>query len=640
MMTALTLVIEFLACLGYGALALRLLGLHRAFTPAMHVSFAFAVGLGVLGWLLFPMGILGLFQDAWLWSALLFGAVSTPLLRDSLRNWQAVPLDTWGWCLATLIAVVLFFDFAEALMPPTDADSLAYHFNAPRRFLETGGIFHILRPLDGAIPYLIQMSYIPVLSLGGEQAMTLWCMLSGWMATVLLYALSREHLSVNYALTVALLFLSAPAVVYGAGTGQIEIRMTLFALVAAWATARSLQTNRMAFTVLAGMMVGFYIGAKYIGLLFAVACGLIVLLRKNWFRHGTVFTLVGILVGAQWYAWNAVHTGDPFFPVFFSFFGHDDLVLWNREHHRYFQENFMEIDRPLARTLLNYFLYPFIVTLDAPAATEARKVGLGPFGLLLLPFALIGLWRFRQNVIRHPLAIYAAVAFLFYTLWFMSGPSQRVRHLVPIYPFLLLCFAVAANRWAKPVYLQRPLYAALVVTILLQMGGVTLFGVKYVRAMAQKEDHNTYLAKNLSSYGPIPWVNANLSAGDHLFHSERQLNYYLDVSNFFGSANTQAAVDLESRGKDPYVLLQQLRSIGATHILTPLTRWEIWRGGKDWSACFMPLQHVKAKRIGSRTLPSTSTNQVTFVLHQLLPKTCQAKAGIGKMVSPSTAAHR
>lgn len=608
-MTALVPLIEILACLGFGAVVLRLLGLRDEPTGAARLLFAFTVGFGILGWLLFFLGVARLFQPMWLWGVLLLGAAGTPLLVPAARAVVWERLDAIGWLLMVLFAIVFAFDVAEALSPPADADTLAYHFATPRQFIRAGGIEFILRPPDGAVPHLVQMSYVPALALGGERALMLWTMLTGWAAVAMTYVLARPHLPRPWALGVALLVATLPITLYAAGSGQVETRMALFAMVSAWAAGRALAGGDIRFAVLSGLTAGFYLAAKYLGLLFAAAVGVVFLGHRRRFVLGVAFGAATVLAGFQWYAWNALHTGDPVFPMLFQWLGRDDLALWSKAQDLYFKSGFMEIDRPIARTFLNMLLYPFWVTLDAPPATEGKLVGLGPYGLLVLPFALLGAWRHRGAIRRGPLLSYAVVALLFYVLWFMTGSSQRVRHLLPLAPVFLILMTVAAERFTRDSGLRRPLIAALGLTIVIQMAGAGLVGLKFVRHLAGGENREAYLRKNVTLYAPVPWINAHLTLADYLFIGERQLFYFLDVPFLFASPFTQSAVDIRPEQADAARLHGQLCAAGLTHVL--LRRIEPDTPGYTPPAMdalsrtplLVRLHSFEARTVGLRTLP-------------------------------------
>ena len=329
------------AGLGLGALVLRVLGLDRDITPGEHWAVSFAIGFGVLGWLVFPIGIVGALSAGPLWGLLLVSSLGVVFLRNSGLPVLRENPDAVAKALLALLAGVMLLDLAEALVPPADADSLAYHFNWPKRFIEAGTIAFIPQAWIGAVPLLVQMTYIPPLALGGETALTLWTMASSWAGAALLVVFCRRHLSLNWSLAVALIYLTTPAIIFGGGSGQVEPKMTLFVMAGAWGVARSLETGRLSFAVLAGLAAGFFAGAKYMGLLYVAAAGLVILYQRGGWRAGlttgAVFGVAAIASGFQWYAWNAVHTGAPVFPMFFEWLGHDDLNYWTADYSVWFK---------------------------------------------------------------------------------------------------------------------------------------------------------------------------------------------------------------------------------------------------------------------------------------------------------------
>jgi hypothetical protein len=618
--------LQIASCLGFGAVVLKGLRLSSNFSPGEEATFSFAIGFGVLGWLVFPLGISGLLGNGWLLGLLLLGLPGLLFLRIPTPI-QAHP-DLVGWLVISLIGVASIFDIAEAMAPPGDADTLAYHFNAPKLFLKAGIIEFILRPLDGSIPYLVQMTYIPVLGLGGERALTLWTMVSGWAAAGLLFILCRHHLSRNWSLAVTAIFFTTPVVVYAAGTGQIEIRTTLFVMVGAWAIAKSLETDKIAFTVLAGLVVGFYGGSKYIGLMFALAGGLAILMQRRWLVHGLIYSITVFVIGSQWYIWNAIHTGDPFFPMLFQWLGRDDLQLWTKAQDIAFKKVFLPIDRPAPRNLFWLFYYPFAVTIDPFPAFEAKRAGLGPYGLFILPMVIFGVWKFRSKLSSSRLPVYAALAFIFYATWFISGASQRVRHLLPILPLILLCMTVAAQRLGATPFFRFPLVIAVITTLVLHLGGSALFSFKYLRNLTSGDDRETFLHKNISKYAPVPWINAHLKDTDLLLIKNRQLFYYLDIPYIFGSPHTQAVLDLRPEPELSEKLYRQLKQIRITHlILNRQTPGSDIRYAPPYdrmykSGCLSQIKSFQVQQIGSRTLPSLNNQSRTVDLMKIGPKDC------------------
>jgi 4-amino-4-deoxy-L-arabinose transferase-like glycosyltransferase len=413
---------------------------------------------------------------------------------------------------------------------------------------------------------LLHMTYLVALGIGGETALTLWVTLLGWAVAWLFYALARGVVDRRWALALVILFVTTPAVVYGSGSGQIELKLTLFAMVAGLAVARATSSGDWRFACLAGLVVGFYVGAKYTGPLFAASCGLALLMQRRWLLHGALYGAVALVVGSQWYLWNAFNTGDPVFPVLYGWLGakHD---YWSAEIAAFLHTEWTPEESPVPRTLLWLIGYPFAATLRALENWDSGRTGLGPYGLLVLPFALLGLWRCRDSVAASPLRSYAAIALAFYFIWFLSGVSQRVRHLLPIYPFFLLCITVAADRFAHARGLRAPLYGAVLLTIVIQSGVVAVFNLNYVRHLVSGETREDFLRRNVGRFAPVPWLNAHLSRDDRVLVTERQLVYHLDVPNFTASERYEHLVDLLPRSSDPRRFLAEIRRLGITYIL-------------------------------------------------------------------------
>lgn len=602
------------AGLGLGAGVLRILGLDKEVSPGEHWVLSFAIGFGVLGWLVFPIGIAGFLSAGPLWTLLAFGSLGVLFLRKSGAPVLKENPDGVGKALLIIFCLSLFFDFAEALAPPVDADSLAYHFNWPKRFIAAGAVSFIPQAWTGAVPMLVQMTYIPPLALGGEVALTLWAMTASWAGVAMVFVFCRRHLSLNWSLAISLIYLTTPAVVYGGGSGQVEPKMTLFVLAGVWGLARFLETGRLSFAVLAGFVAGFFAGAKYLGLLFVAAVGLVVLFRRSGFRLGLIagvaFGFAALAGGFQWYAWNAVHTGDPVFPMFFEWLGRDDLDFWSEDYSVWFKKTFTRLERDVPRSLWWLIGYPIKATFDPLELFEARRTGFGPFGMLVFPFAVFGVWSLRDQIRESRLFIFALGCVLFYILWFFTGSSQRIRHLLPVYPLLVLVVGVAAVRGAKLKTLQAPLLAAMGLTLIVQLAGHGIFSLTYLKRLASNNSHAAFLSRNILIYDVVPWINTNLGSQDRLFLSERQLLYYLKVPYYFGSPNVQARVELRRDRVRPKTLYRQLESVGVTHVLIQhetksgvsikKTPWQVLRE----TGCLVSQKKFQFRYFKSRTLPS------------------------------------
>jgi len=622
-----TVLLLALACAGGGHAILRALALDDRLEPRLVDPLAFVLGVGLLGWLGFFVALAGLLAPAYLIALLVPGLAGLALRPKRKPIATAVArheLDAFIVTGLALLAAIAALDVVQAMAPPADADTLGYHFALPKLFLTAGHLEFVPRAVDGAAPLLLHMTYLVALGIGGETALTLWVALLGWAAAWLFYALAREAVDRRWALLLVILLMTTPAVVYGSGSGQLELKLSLFAMTAGLAVVRAVRSGDWRFACLAGLAVGFYIGAKYTGLLFAAVCGLALLMQRRWLLHGAIFGIVALIVGSQWYLWNAFNAGDPLFPLLYDWLGAKH-GYWSAEVAAFLRSQWMPEENPVPRTVFWLLAYPFAATLHGIENWDSGRTGLGPFGLLALPFALLGLWRFRDRVAASPLRSYALIVLAFYVLWFFSATSQRVRHLLPVYPFFLLCITVAACRFARSRDVRGPLYGAVFITLAIQCGVVAVFNLNYVRHLASGETREDFLRRNVARYGPVPWLNAHLTPHDRVLVTERQLVYHLDVPSFTASQRYEYLVDLVPDSSNPRRFLAEISRLGITYVLAVPGLADFARGERHFetgelvgftsalvaAGCGTVVHSEVMTAPRSRTVPSFYSNSVS-----------------------------
>ncbi len=571
-MTALgTVLLQAFCCLGLGAVVLRLLGILQNLSSIERWTWSFAVGFGVLGWILFYFGIAGWFQATPLILLLCAGATGLLFLMTGFQsifnNLNSGSIDSISFLIFTAFIAVAVLDIFEGLSPPTDGDTLAYHFVHPKNFIEAGKLLFVPRGGDGAIPMIVHMTYITPLKLGGERALTLWVMLSGWAATALLYSIARRFMDSRWSLILALVFITTPAVIYGAGSGQVEVKIVMFVMIAATSITLALKTGLMRYAVLAGIAAGFFMGAKFLGLLFATACGLVIIAQRQGLKQGVIFSAAALIAGGQWYLWNYAHTGDPVFPVLFGFLKNFQYFYWDQDHAEAF--NLIWVNEKSVPVNFFWFIaYPFIATFFGHAAMEAGRTGVGPYVALLLPFIFAAVWASRQRILKSTLLPLAAIFFIYYALWFFTGSSQRIRHLLPLYPLLLICVTAAALGWTGRSKYMLPLTSAVLLTLSLQLAGQFIFNINYAKHIFSGETKQAFLRKAVLNFTAVPWINKNLNTGDLLYTQERQLTYLFKIPVYYGHWALDAKIDTRPQATNAAKFLSELTSQKVTHLLS------------------------------------------------------------------------
>lgn len=601
--------LQAVSCLGYGGFILRTFGIRPTLARAEYAAWSFGLGFGVIGWLMFWLGFTGLFQTAGYLAVLAVGlALALPDLRGGinlLRALRAFRPQAWEAACLAGIGLAGLLSLVGALAPPTDADSLAYHFYLPKYFDFLGRLEFVPRAVDGAVPLLPQMTSIPVYGLGGETGLTLWACVSGWATAFLLYATSRRFLPNAWALALVLLLVTVPAYVYGASGGQVEVRLASFVVIAAFSLQAAMRTRLARHAALCGLAVGFFMASKYTGLLFAFACGFVMLGHRQWLRNASVLTLVSCAVGFQWYAWNAVHTGDPVFPMLFErLAGHVDYRFWNAEQNRLLANGYLSIEKVLSLSIWNFLAYPFIVTFSNIEGLESSKTGLGPMIFVMLPFALVGLWAGRRKLRGHPLTVIAILLVVFSAVWFFAGSPQRVRHLLPVYPLVLIVLGYAAYRGVAHITAEAVLVFGGLSVLAIQFAGMILYYSASVDYVLGRSDRERFLTQSISGYPAVHWLNTRLRPTDFIYIEQREIAYLLAVPSYLGHPQTQVLVNEAKTRDNPAALYRQLAKLGITHLLLPQPRFAARLGFGKLAAlgCVEILKEFRLTGVSSRTL--------------------------------------
>ncbi len=614
-----------IAALGGGLAVLRAAGLLAVLTQQERLATGFVIGMGVIGWLAFFPGVAGVFGGPAF--AVILTAMTAGLL--CLRTPPAAagkePLHAIEWLLLAGLAAVMLMDFAEGLSPAADADSMSYHFETPRRYLTEGAAFAIPRALDGVSQLLLQMTYGVALGLGGKPAVPLWTMVSGWGLGAVFYVLSRRHMSRIWALIGTLCLMTTPAVIYGTGSGHVEARCAAFAVLGAYAAAmaasgRGEPQHRTGWLLVAGLCTGFFAGAKVTGVIFAFAA-CVSMAGSGWVRRAAVFSLIVAVSGTQWYLFNWSETGDPLYPLLWRFADLAPAFAWDARAAADLRW-LWSLETPFPKNLLWFVLYPFRMVFAPPPEIESLRTGIGPAVILCLPFALIALLRNRRAAYS-PLFPMLLLALIVYAVWFFFGPSQRVRHLLTIYPIVLLCaLAGAAHFTDRRMALRRVLIAGFAALLAAQLAGQALFSKKFVDHLVSNESNTAFLESNVGGYRVVEWLNTHLSAGDRVVVVNRDWLYLLDVPYFYAPTFLQTQLSVHPDANDPVRFLKQLRALGITHAALPRSsiagtqrsKLGEFLSGLTGPGCMEQLAELDSRTITSRTLPHLRNSELTYVV--------------------------
>ncbi len=512
--------------------------------------FSIGAGLGITGYAVLGLGIIGFLRPGALW-ALLLALTVFVLVTRSASVPVKLPWTFTGKGIASFLGLLfLFLPFIAGVMAPETAnDSLCYHLHLPKIYLA----HHTIRPLpyelNSEFPFLMEMLYTLGLGLSGAALAKFFHFFTALLTMAGIYILTKK-LSGAKSKLLPLIFLTTPAVFNEAVTTYVDIGLAAFTLLAlaavlCWTQSEKKQTG---FLVLAGIFTGLALSIKYLAL---ISAGFFLIwifcvsaakcprrLIKNIFTYG----FFAAAACAFWYARSWIVTGNPVFPYFAKIFGAGDATI----HYN---------DIGVTKTFLNWLTVFWTLTMR-PELFEGFSVQIGPAYLAFLPLVFLGA---RKNLST---LLLAGFSVFYLTAWFLLG--QSLRFLLPMLPALLLLAGLGWPALAGS-FAGRALKGLACLILVFQIAMTFYHSRHYLKAGLGLEPEDLYLQRVERSFEMASYVNQQLppdsriiAADDpHLFYFDREIfreTAFARLENYW-KADSEAGV------------FQNLRRKGITHIL-------------------------------------------------------------------------
>ncbi|MDX1662695.1 MAG: glycosyltransferase family 39 protein, partial [Candidatus Promineifilaceae bacterium] len=425
--------------------------------PAIRLALSAGAGLGFISIVVWALGMVGLFRPSAAWGAVLLLAF---LLRHDLRALVELArrlrlprpgnrLQRWFLFYAVLS---LTMTFLVALAPPIAWDSLVYHLNGPRLYIESGQIGHPIDLPYLGFPQLGQMQFGLAMLLLGDRVPALFHFGYALMALAVTVALTRRAFGRSAAWFAGAILLSVPTFFSLASWPYVDLTLLFFATAAFYAFFRWRERHDVGevgsgWLILAGLMVGFAGGVKYTAVIipFALAASIAWSSRRDGLgaivRRLLLVGVPALLVVLPWPLENWLTTGNPVYPFFF-----DDARFWDAWRGWWY-------DRPgtgLAATApWRLLIVPLEATVLGTQGKELYEATLGP--LLLISVGLLALvWRALTRAERAAAGHMILFLALNYLLW-LNGVARtamllRARFLFPVFGIVAALGGVALAR--------------------------------------------------------------------------------------------------------------------------------------------------------------------------------------------------
>ena len=124
---------------------------------------------------------------------------------------------------------------------------------------------------------------------------------------------------------------------------------------------------------------------------------------------------------------------------------------------------------------------------------------------------------------------------VFYAVWFFAGSPQRVRHLLPIYPLVLIFMSITAIRGANAISSTSILAFGISATLIIQLSGAALYSFGSIKYLIGDQSREQFISQRISNYSSVAWINQRLKPTYRVYITQRELAYlinapvYLDI---------------------------------------------------------------------------------------------------------------
>lgn len=519
------------------------------------------IGYGVLSYLVYSLGIMGLLHPAVWWVLLPFVIFFS--LRKRPRPFIEIHPSHWRWGEKTVLALLgllIIGIFILSLSPPTGRDVLTQHLALPKLYLLRHQIFDVPFAESSYNPMQVDMLYTLALLLGSEEAASLLHFTFALLTGALIYLVSRKAGPRWLAFLGSLFFLSTPLVINLSTKAYVDLGLAFYSFAALYALLR--REEDKAWITFSAIFAGFAAATKYNGFLVLFLLAAWVLLKSREpkgslaLKEAGKYLLIGLVVSSPWLLRNFLYTANPVYPFFWSWLGNPPPTA-------------RELYEPLTRRAILYGEgWRDFLTIPVRMFFQGEDLNpryfdgvLNPIFLLLFPLSLVGgreSWRIRM-----------AGFVVLYFVFSMFLVDMRARYIIPtLAPLTVLSVFGLARLRAYP---KGGIWVGLSL-------GLLLLNVSYLQSYIRKTDldlylqgkesKQEYLSRILNDYDLWEYANANLPGdakvmmyflGDRGYYCDRE---YMYESYYSG----RRLKEVLSRSPSAERLVEYFRGLKITHI--------------------------------------------------------------------------
>lgn len=347
---------------------------------------------------------------------------------------------------------------------PLEWDAISYHLADPKLFLLQHRIVSLPTEHHSNFPFTMEMLYTVGLLYNGYALANLFHAIMAVLTILGLIGFCRRTLAPLVGWLASIAFISTPIVLWEASTAYIDIGLALYLTLAAFACIAAIiqqrstlpesASSKSSWILLAGALMGFGLGVKYLALVPLALLTLMLALNHVSIKLIAIYIGVALLIGSPWYLKSAIVMSNPVYPFYYSIFPQskywsaDRAAAYQSEQNKFGTKS-ISVD---ARSkMLNLASAPWDLLTQRlggslycnPGEYTFTALYGGLFAALIFPLAFL---RRVPSAARY--LLWLGVGQI--VIWFFL--SQVGRYLIQSMPLLAIVGAFTAYRWAFPTW--------------------------------------------------------------------------------------------------------------------------------------------------------------------------------------------
>jgi hypothetical protein len=415
------------------------------------LAFSFALGLGVISYGTFFLGVFGLLYN-WVFRGLVLilaiaflkGILSSlksllhgvAQLRDHLKSKSFLHKSVFEFSLYLILLFYASIYLIAALAPEIEFDPLNYHLGTLKLYLSNHRIIYVPTNYCSNFPFAMEMIFLFGWLLKDAFLAKLFHYLAGLLVVVSIYSFAQRYFSSKVGLLAGVLFYTAPIVSAESKCALIDVGLAYMTFLAVYAFLNWYFTETDGWLYLSALFFGLAMSMKYTAInymilvlpIMAYKCFRRPIKFRTWAEKIFVFLLISFFILSPWLIKNFIFTHNPVFPLLNAVFPNpfmsveleDDIIQATRNFYYCFGE----------RRLVNYLKLIWDITVVGKCTGM-----IGPLFLLFLPLILF--MTKLGPVLRWLIFIGSASS----VLWALQ--SVHARYLLPTLPLLSIPVAYA-----------------------------------------------------------------------------------------------------------------------------------------------------------------------------------------------------